>query len=374
MLTRGSKALMAVAMGAAVLISASGSSSATTGVDQSGLAKAKAIVAGELKPPTRIEQTVPLPRRPPKGKLLIYLETPSVPANVYIAQAEEAAAKAIGWNFKTVIYDPSNPATLVQAFSTALIEHANVVSETGNDPSTFGAATIAAYQKAGVPIVVDAVASVPKSPIVIGDSGGGAAYMHSAKILAAWFVANSKGAGNVVIANVTAFSVTAAWGEAFQAEVKLLCPTCGQVLVPVPISEAVGGTEATLVASTLRRYPSYKYVVFDDGSFASGINAAIKSAGLTGIQIAGSDVQPQEAVALKAGEQAAWTGDNLEELGYGSVDYAVRFLEKVPLTTGDNLLPTQILTQKTIGNFSYFTEPANALQQYERLWKVPATS
>jgi ABC-type sugar transport system substrate-binding protein len=129
-----------------------------------------------------------------------------------------------------------------------------------------------------------------------------------------------------------------------------------------------------LVASTLRRYPSYKYVVFDDGSFASGINAAIKSAGLTGIQIAGSDVQPQEAVALKAGEQAAWTGDNLEELGYGSVDYAVRFLEKVPLTTGDNLLPTQILTQKTIGNFSYFTEPANALQQYERLWKVPATS
>jgi ribose transport system substrate-binding protein len=368
-------------LGAATLIGASacGSTSNASGdagsgpVNKTGLKQAQTMVSGELKAPTKIMQTAPLPHAPPKGKLLIYLEQGAVPSNVFIGQSEGQAAKAIGWQFQTINYDPTSPSSLQSAFSTALTKHASVVSLTASDPSTYGASTLAAYKKAGVPIVVDGVASVPKSPVLIGESGGAAAYTHSAQTVAAWVVADSKGHGNVVEAYVPSFSVTNVWGQAFKAEFKKLCPSCGLVTAPISVDQATNGQEATVLASVLRRNPSYKYLVFDDGSFSSGINAALTSAGLTGIKIAGSNFQPENAAALKAGTQSAWTGDNLQEIGYGSVDYAIRHFEGVPLTKGNDNLPTQILTKNTIGNLQRFTQPADALQQYERLWKVPVT-
>src|SRR6202043_3577132 len=129
---------------------------------------AKAMGARYTAAPTTIPQTTPLPHTPPRGKTLIFLTQNAVPGVVRIGQGEEAAAKAVGWSFSEINYDPANSASLQSALMTALIKHATVVSLTGSDPSQFSASALAAYKKAGVPIVVSTVNSVPSNPTLLG--------------------------------------------------------------------------------------------------------------------------------------------------------------------------------------------------------------
>ena len=72
----------------------------------------------------------------------------------------------------------------------ALTQHATAVTLTAIPTSVFGASVIAAYQRAGVPIIVGAEAPVPPpSKEVYGDADGPATFQEAAKVVAAWFVA-----------------------------------------------------------------------------------------------------------------------------------------------------------------------------------------
>jgi ribose transport system substrate-binding protein len=352
--------------------SASGSNSGA--VDAAGVAQAKAIVAKFNNPPAGIGQTVPLPKAPPAGKTLAFLVQEGVPSNALIGQAEGAAAKAIGWKYIEIPYDGSNPATLQSAFNSALIKHATAVTLTAIPTSVFGASIIAAYQRAGVPIIVGAEAPVPPpSKEIYGDADGPATFVEAAKVVAAWFVADSDGQGKAVIENVSSLTVIPIWVDAFQAEVKALCPKlCAVKVVNATLTEAVSpGQNGSLLASALQSSRGYKYLLYSDATFATGINTALASAGLTGIKIGGSDFQVEQAAALRSHTQAAWTGVSLQQLAYGNVDYALRAVEGAPLTTNNNTLPIELMTSTNIGSQTTFNQPADSLQQYEKIWQVP---
>jgi hypothetical protein len=345
-------------------------------VDAAGLAQAKAIVAKFNKPPTTIGQTVPLPKPPAAGKTLAFLVQQGVPSNALIGNSEREAAKAIGWKYVEIPYDGSNPATLQSAFNSALTRGATATTLTAIPTSVFGASTIAAYKKAGVPIIVGAEAPVPPSgPVIYGDADGPATFVQAAKTVAAWFVSDSGGSGKAVIENVPSLTVIPPWISAFQAEVKTLCPKlCGVKVVNSTLTQAVSpGQNGALLAATLKRNPSYKYLLFSDATFSSGINSALASAGLNGIKIGGSDFQSEQASALRSKTQSAWTGVSLQQLAYGNVDYALRAVEGAPLTTNNDDLPIELVTSANIGSQTTFNLPANSLQQYEKIWKVPVT-
>jgi ribose transport system substrate-binding protein len=351
--------------------SKTGSSPSSGAVDAAGLAQAKAMVARYTAAPTTIPQTTPLPHTPPRGKTLIFLTQNAVPGVVRIGQGEEAAAKAVGWSFSEINYDPANSASLQSALMTALIKHATVVSLTGSDPSQFSASALAAYKKAGVPIVVSTVNSVPSNPTLLGDPGGPPSYAAAARAVAAWFVADSRGRGKVLVPNVSALTILASWAGAFQKEVSALCPACSVRFLNVSIGQAEGGLESALVASTLRQDPGYTYVMYDDGDFATGISSALASAGLAAIKVGGSDFQAQQASELQSGAQSVWTGENLLDIGYTNVDVALRYVEGVDHGADSNAQPTELFTHANISGQSIFSAPTDALQQYEKLWKVP---
>lgn len=369
----------AAACGSSGSGSGSGSSASNTAIDAAGLSQAKSIVASLEKTPTTIPQTVPLPKAPPKGIRFADLVQENVAPQAIMAADMKAAVDALGWNFEEISYDPAAPATLQQALNTALAKHAQVVTMTSQSPSLFGSSIIAAYQKAGVPIIVQAVAPAParsaNSP-VIGDPAGPATYAKEASAVAAWFVADSGGEGKAILDSVPGFDIEVGWQAAFTGEVKKLCPTaCSVKVVDSTIATSLNATaNATYLTAQLQRNPSYKYLIYDDGVFASGITAALQSAGLSGIKIAGADFDAEQAAALRSGTELAWTGQGVLGIADGVVDYAARYIEHVPLTSGNDQLETQILTQSTIGNQTMFNEPANSLQQYEKLWQVPATS
>lgn len=370
--------------GALILLAAcssSGGTSSTTAKGGSGSSSAtastqaaQAVLSQYSSAPTAIPVTTPLATKPAKGKL-IFLTQGAVPGVVKLGDGEQAAAAAAGWSFSTINYDQANPASLNSALQTALAEHPTAVSETGALPSEVSTSVLAAYRAAKIPIIVSTVASTATNdPYVLGNAGGPASYAAAAKAVAAWFVADSEGTGRAVVADVPALTVLADWTASFKSEVATLCSACSVQVLTVSLSSAEDGQEASEAVSTLRRNPSYKYLFFDDGDFGIGINAALSSAGLSDIKIGGSDFQPQEATALRAGEQSAWTGENLLDIGYTNVDIALRSAEHMSVAADSNPQPTELFTKANIGNLNGFAQPANALQSWEALWKVSAAS
>jgi ribose transport system substrate-binding protein len=377
---RDARSLGAVAAATAVLSTlaacssassgSAGSSGGSGGSDATAVAAANAIVGQYARTPTAIPVTTSLKTPAPQGKTLIFLTQGNVPGVVKVGEGEKEAAAAIGWNFSTINYDQSNPASLQSALSTALVKHPTVVSLNGSDPAQIGASTLAAYAKANIPIVDSTASGVTLTKTIVGDPAGDPTYQNYAKVAAAWFVADSGGKGKALVANVQGLSILKTYADAFVAEVKQLCPGCSAKIVPVPIASALGGQEQPLIVSSLRSNPTYKYVFYDDGDFAIGINSALSAAGLTGIKIGGSDFQPEQAKALAAGTQSAWTGENLINIGYTSVDVALRWVEGMPVTEDSQPQPTQLMTKDTIGGLTDFQQPTDALDRWKKLWQV----
>lgn len=348
----------------------SGGSTAATGSSGPSVAAAQTIVDKFATTPKVLPVTTPLKSPPPNGKSLIFLTQGNVPGVVKLGEGERAAAAAIGWKFSEINYDQSNPATLQSALRTALLKTPTVVSVTGTDPSQIGASTLSAYAAAGIPIVDSTASNVTLTKTIIGDPGGDKTYVTYAQAAAAWFVVDSKGKGKALIANVQGITILKTYADAFVAEVETLCPACSAKIVPIPIASALGGQEQGLVVSALRSNSGYKYVFYDDGDFAIGINAALSAAALSDVKVGGSDFQPEQAKALGGGTQAMWTGENLLNIGYTAVDVALRWVEGMPTDEDSNPQPTQLVTKDKIGSMTEFGQPADALAQWKTLWQV----
>jgi ABC-type sugar transport system substrate-binding protein len=366
-------------MASAVACGSSGSSDSTTSKsgssDSAGIAKANAILATAAKPTTTIAQTVPLPATPPKGKTIVYLYDGTVTSQTILANEVKAAAAAIGWTYDGITFQQSNPATLIAGLQAALVKHPTVVASAAQQYSMFGASIISAYKKANVPLIFGGQATpLPASKLLIGNPGGPEMYQLGGKDLAAWFAASSKGQGKVLDVNIPALSTLNPLFSSFDSEVQQLCSGCQIKHINMTISQATGGQQASVVVSALQRNPGYKYVFYSDGAFASGITSAVASAGLSGVQIFGYDMLAEQAAGLQSGTLAAWAGLNLKTYACELVDLALRYVENT--TNGessDNVMPTEILTPKNIGKQTTWNDPADVLQQYEKIWKVPAT-
>lgn len=344
-----------------------------TGASSADLANAEAGAAAFLAAPTSILQTVPLPTAPPSGMTLVMVGT-SEPTNVQVQQAIKAGAAALGWKFAVVDYDPANPATLQAAFTTALTKHPVAVVEAGTPQYEIGASVLAAYANAHVPVVISGAYPFTPSKWIIGDPDGYANDARMGVALADWFVADSKGTGKVIMEHAPGYPILDGFTNAFSAQVTKLCPGCSIKMVDVTLPQLAAGQTVSVATSVVKANPSYKYLFFDDGDFAIGVNSALSAAGLTGIKIGGQALDAEGAAALQAGTQSAWTGYSGYYQGYGTVDVIARFVEHAPGAGSDTLQPTQLLTPGNIEKTTTWNVPANALAQFEKLWKVPVTS
>ena len=349
--------------------SASVGGSAPRGDAAAAVAKAQVVVNRYRLAPTKIPVSTHLKSPAPRGKTVVALTIGNVPAAVKLFSGVKAAADAVGWNYIDVDYDQSNPATLQSALSTALIKHPTVVVLTGTDPNKLGASTVAAYRAAKVPLIaLEQTGATSTGTVLV--SNADASFGAQAEALAAWFVVDSKGTGKALVASVQGVAGLMNFSNSFVQDVHKLCSTCAAKIVPVPIASALGGQEPTTVVSALRSNSSYKYVFFDDGSFASGIDSAVAAAGLTGVKIGGQDFQPAQAEALRSHAEAVWTGENVVAIGYIAIDVALRHLEGMSIAQDSNAQGTQLMTASNIGTATDFGQPADALEQWKKLWKV----
>ena len=273
----------------------------------------------------------------------------------------------MGWNYSQVSYDPANPATFGAAVDTALTKHANYIAEAGV-PLT--SALTQKVQQAGAKWVLTAVYPVVVKPpiIVVSDSYKNDAIM--GKIIGDFFVSDSGGKGNAVIEHIPAYPILNGFTDAFQAEVKAMCPNCKTSLANITIPDLVAGKVPSTLVSALRSNSSANYLVFDDGPFAAGINSALSAAGLHP-KIIGEAADQTNIAALKAGTQTAWTGFDPVYSTYQMMDAMLRDAQGMPIPQEqESTQPTQLLTKETVGNITNWSEPKDALAQFKTLWHV----
>lgn len=364
--TKGRASALALAL---VLMLGAGTASAAS-TSASGLAKATAEVNQYLKSPTAIPQTISIPRTPPKGKLVIYLVQPTVSSIVEDGQAVQAACKDLGWRYKSIAYDPSSPASLQSAFSSALIEKPAMVMVTGIAPDLYGKSTIAAYKAAGVPIIVGSAGPVSVTKTILGTAASVGNSARAAGLLADWFIDNSGGTGNAIWFGIPSFSTLAAEAVKFQQTTQSLCSGCTVTKINLTLAEVGAGTVPSVVVSALQADPSAKYVFFDDGNWGGGLDSALSAAGFANIKVGGVDPTPNQFASLRAGTESVWIPFSQTFEGFGLVDIGIRWLEHVPLTTKDALDPVQILTPSNVGSLTIWNKPNNTAKQFLKLWKV----
>jgi ribose transport system substrate-binding protein len=337
------------------------------------MAQAQSGLTGFLAAPATIGQTTPLPSTPPKGKTVVWVGT-SEPSNVQQQTAAGAVAKALGWNFSVVDFDPSNPATLDSAFTTALSKHPTGVFESGTPQSQISSSVLSAYASAGVPIVLSAVYPFTATSTILGDPDSFANDARMADAMADWFIVNSGGKGDVILEHVPGYPILDGFTDTFKSQVASMCKACAVKEIDVTLPELAAGQTVSVVSSAVRSNPSYKYVFFDDGDFAVGINSALSAAGITGEKVGGQAIDAEGAAALRSGTQSAWTAFSAFYTTYASYDVLLRWLEKAPGAAADDVQPTQLLTPSNIGSTTTWNAPNNALAQFEKLWKVPVTA
>ena len=339
----------------------------------SGAAAGIATAQERLKPyeavPTEITIKEPLKGAPPAGKTIVMLGT-NDPNNQKLQKSLKNLAAMAKWNYQVVSYDPANPATFNAAIDTAITKKANYIAEAGI-PLT--PAMIKKVQDAGAKWVLTSVHPVEvKDPIIVDAN----AYENDelmGKVLADFFVSDSKGKGNVVIEHVPAYPILEGFTDGFQKEVKELCPDCKVKIQEITIPDLTAGKVPSVMVSALRSNPDANYVAFDVGPFAAGIDAALASAGLAGkVKVIGQAADEAGIAALKTGKHTAWTGFDPVYSTYVMMDAMFRDSLGMPIDAeASGLQTTQILTKDDVGDITgNWGEPKDALAQFKKLWGV----
>jgi ribose transport system substrate-binding protein len=151
------------------------------------------------------------------------------------------------------------------------------------------------------------------------------------------------------------------------------CPGCKTTTLNATLAQIGGNTLVSAIVSELRENPSIKYVISSYLPFTTGLPAALKAAGLTGITYAGAQPDPSDLQAIQNGTEAMAAIQNNVLLGWMAVDSIARAAEGMTVLPGDGGAPSQLLVKNNIQstNLLDYALPPNYQQEFKTLWKLP---
>jgi ribose transport system substrate-binding protein len=348
-----------------------GGAPSAKGTASADLAAAKAAADAHVAAPTSLNQDVPLKGTLPVDGKIIYLNS-GLPASTIMVDSARKAVQAIGWSFEELAYQSANPATLRSAMLTSLSKGANAVLISGDPVSAYGDDVIKQFKDAGVPLIVGSVCPLKPSGSIVQGAVGCEAEAAAGKALAQWFIADSKGLGQVLFENVPSIPSLEAFVHAFKQEVNDKCAECGVQVLETTLTQVSENQVVPTVVNTLRSNPDLNYVFFDNAQFSKGITAALKAAGLNGqVKIGGRSMDEGAQGGLLDGSQVAWTAFSYPLAGYSQVDAALRAITHSDGLDKVSVLPFQLVTQESVKGTSVpYNYPQGALEQYLKLWGV----
>ena len=365
--------VVAIALGVGASASASASGKSTPAQD---VAKAKQALEPYLKVPTKVLST-PLPKRPPSGQTVVFMECNN-PACTLEGQGDEAAAKVLGWTFKEIPFQLANPSTLIAGMDSALQLKPVFVIETGVPVASF-AGEVPKYKAAGVGIVVNTAVSKPNQTF-LGDVKGERYAEKSAELLGDWFIEDSGAKGHALLPTFTSVSSSALETVGFTAFVGKNCSGCTVSSVDESLGQLAQDGGVSTTVSAVQANPDINYVIVPTSSAAVGLRAALDAAGRSDVKIAGASGTYQNLLNIASGTESASLTYSTGIDGYLDLDAGLHGMAgKKAQYKGDIYPPLMLVTKKNLANFGGPAAakatgspefPANYAAQYAALWHI----
>jgi ribose transport system substrate-binding protein len=351
---------------------ASASAAATQAAGNPALKQLQAKVDATLKAPTGVGLTTSLSGKPSAGKFVVGLLTPLAVAQTE-STAQAAAAKMLGWSYRTV-QEGTGPQDPAQALNAAIVLRPSGIIYYGT-PRQPMASALQKAEQASIPVVATAQVDPLAAPIIANNSNSGPQLSVLGAGVADYVAVNSDLKASVALVTLPAYPVLASFDSGFTHELSSVCSGCSVTQLPQQLTD-IGTNTPSSVVNAIRRDPSIKYVIFDTGSVATGVEEALKAAGLGDVVVGGESPDADAIQQMKAGSNQAWAALSIPIAGFQLMDALARHFQ------GDSLAPVtketppwQILTSSNIGSAvldgqGNYVGYANYEAAFAKLWNV----
>jgi len=351
--------------------SAGSSTSSGSGGAGANVAAAQAVLQKFDKPtPFPIDQ--PLPEKLAPSQHLGYLYC-GAPACSIFAQLYDVGTRTMGISPIDSVKSGLSADGIQSALSSILAKKPAAVLLPGVNLASLGS-NLPKFTAAGIPVVALGINATPAQGI--SASIGPVTFRLGGQILADWSIVNAGEKANVVFYGNPELDFTKAETEAFKTELSKNCPSCKARFVDIPVS-TIGSTAPSRVVSDLQAHPDTKAAVFANLETATGLAAALKTAGIRP-KIAGYGPGPSNLQDMKAGDLDAAVGVDTPVEILTSLDAAVRLVTKQPLTEGEKNgdIPIQLVTKANVpANVTFgFQAYPDYVQRFSALWAKARTA
>lgn len=360
--------LLAASLFAACGTAAGGGDSGSNGQNK-GAADA---LAPYLEKPSTLPDFEPLEEQPPAGRSIFYINTGSGSA-AEIADGVESAADVLGWSYKSLTYDVSNPATGNSAYLAALNAGADGIVSTGLPVAAIEDALAKAKAKR-VPVVLINPTESPKDSEV-GHVGNvqvlAEAYGKVNALAIAADAEKNDRTANVAVVSSSGIPILNTLTEAMVAGIEAYCNGCSVDTVDVSAEKLTSGQASETVISYIQRHPDTNYVSLAVGAFEGGMRAALDAAGLNDVEIAGTQPTVAQNQEIESGDSLFWLQVPYGYEAWEAVDALARAFTGGDVTThNEEVIPIWVVNKS---NLDFDPEqlpefPTEYEQQFAELW------
>jgi ribose transport system substrate-binding protein len=291
---------VAASLAAAACGSSSSSNSASLAAAATPVSASLAVTAPPTRPPTAIQVTSALPKAPPKGKKVIFLQCQLPACERYVSGVKDAAA-ALGWSAKVEVFSSANPGAGLQQ---AIVERPDYIAITGI-PTDALKPELAAAAQAGIPVISCATPDQAGAGGYAVECGGTLAT--DADYLGRWMINDSHGKAHVVAVTIPQFPVLNTETGWLKANLKRICSACSVDELDVTVQDVGGGAVPQKLTAYLQTHPDVNYVFFTFNDLTRGVPAALRTVGLQDkVKLVGAagDASIMKQIGTT---QAAWT-------------------------------------------------------------------
>jgi hypothetical protein len=361
----------------AALVASLGSVAASTSASPPKVAEAKLVAEAKANVkqwssgPSPWAINKPLSRRPPRGKVIYFLQC-GLPICQQYGNFLVAPAKALGWKL-VVVNAGLTPETTGAAYAKAAQALPSGILGAAAPVESY-VTQLAIFRKHHIPYV-QVGANDPPRPGITGTDPSDDDFQTSGAVEANWVVADSNGKANTVQFSDPSYTFSVETQEGFDSAYERLCPGCALDQQQVSVLD-IGTTLPGQVVSYVQSHPSVKYLVFTLSDLTPGVGLALKNAGLLNrIKIVSRGASPLNFANIKAGLESMAVAEMTQEGAYVGLDTLARYFVGDPGAPFNfhNVLRHQIIDAaniKDLKNPNTYWGAGNIVAHFQKLWRL----
>jgi len=347
--------------------SSTSSTSSSTSASSGNKAAADAAVKPYIGKPSPFPVTEPL-KSVKKGATVAYMDCGTSICGLFW-QLLEPAAKTMG--VKLTRYKAGSAAnTVTQAYDSALAAKPDAVIAAAIDVELWKS-QLKKFQADNIPVVTTGILGTQKYGIKAAQAAESASELEG-KLMADYTASKFSDAKKIAIYDVPELSFTRLVTQAYQDELKKVCPDCSTRVTHVPVA-TMGTSAPQQIVSDLQANSGTNLAVFSIDELESGLPAALQTAGIK-VKTLGNSPSPTQLQYLKEGKETAALAVDLPVLGWTLLDQAARQMAGQALTGEEakGISPVQFLTQADIkfDPSKGWTGYPDFAQRFAKLWGV----